>query len=89
MSGPKPSHVPLKTTNYSWKLDCGIQTRHSQHRQQAEGQENLEWERAVGSLMSATIELDFDSETDMTVAMRCPTGVQLVSSFFTSLALRG
>ena len=50
------SHLPLKTTHYSSKLDSCIKTPHSQHRGQREGQENLEWERVIGPLTSATME---------------------------------
>ena len=48
-------------TNYSSKLDSCIKTHNSQHRRQREGQENLEEERVTGSLMSAIIEVKFDS----------------------------
>ena len=63
-----PSAVPwisedrlLKTINYSSKLDSCIKTYHGQHRRQREGQEILEWDEVIGSLTSATIEVNFDS----------------------------
>ena len=42
--------LPLKTTNYSSNLDLRIKAPYSQHRCQSEEQENLEWERVIGSL---------------------------------------
>ena len=29
LHGPTPSHVPLTTTNYSWKFGCTLQLRHT------------------------------------------------------------
>ena len=61
LHGPTPSHVPLKTTNYSRKLDSCIRTHHRQPRKQTEGQENLKQEGGIGSLTTATISKNFDS----------------------------
>ena len=38
-----PCHIPLKTTNYSSKLNSSIKTHHNQHIQCTEAHENLEW----------------------------------------------
>ena len=48
-----------------------------------EGQENLEWEAVIGSVSSATIEVNFDSEIDTAIVMLWPIGFE----FLTSLVL--
>ena len=49
-----------------------------QHRSRREGQENLEWEGVIGSLTSATIEMNFDS---LKLRQLQSYSVQSVSSF--------
>ena len=74
---PAPSYVLLNTITSSSKLDSCIKTHYSQHRRQREGQENLEWEEVIGSLMSAAIEVNFDS---LKPTRLLPYGVQWLSS---------
>ena len=55
MNTCKNQHHPL----YHWRTqiiqaNCIHASRHSQHRWQREGQENLEWERVIGLLTPAT-----------------------------------
>ena len=78
---PTPSHVPLKTMNYSRKFRF---LHHDTHIINTEGQmaakrrqENLKWEGVIGSLTFATIEVNFDwTWIDLAVVMQCPISFQ-------------
>ena len=53
-------------------------THQSQRRRQREGQDNPEWNSVIGPLMSATVEVNFDSLklTLPLAVMRCPIGFE-------------
>ena len=68
---PVPSHIPVKITNYSNKLDSCIRTHHSQRRQRREGQTFFEWEETIGSLIFATIRELWLFETEKAAVTWC------------------
>ena len=75
--GPTPSHLPLKTTNYSRQHGFIIKTHHNQHRWQRADTTISTGNGSLGHRQSATVATNFELKQPRLLSH----GAQSVSSF--------